>query len=57
MSLGFWQLIIIIAVVLILFGGKGKIISFFAEFAKGIKILRKELTDDEKNKDIKDLEK
>jgi sec-independent protein translocase protein TatA len=42
MSLGIWQLIVILAIVLILFG-RGKIASIMSEFGKGIKSFKKEV--------------
>ncbi|MBL6621704.1 MAG: twin-arginine translocase TatA/TatE family subunit [Rickettsiales bacterium] len=49
MSLGIWQLLIILLIVLVLFGG-GRISKIMADFAKGIKSFRKEMSEDEKKK-------
>lgn len=46
---GFWQLLLILVLVLVLFGGKGKISSVMGDLAKGITSFRKGLQqDDEK---------
>ena len=42
MSVGIWQLVIILAIVLILFG-RGKISNLMGEFGKGIKSFKKEI--------------
>jgi sec-independent protein translocase protein TatA len=42
-----WQLLIIGALVLLLFGGKGKISGMMEELAKGIKGFKKGLSDEE----------
>lgn len=46
---GFWQLLLILVLVLVLFGGKGKISSVMGDLAKGITSFRKGLTEEEKN--------
>lgn len=50
-SLSIWHWLIVIFVILILFGGKGKIISTFQDLAKGIKAFKKGLEDDPTKKD------
>ncbi len=40
-GLSFWHILIFALVVLVLFGGKGKISDLMADFAKGIKSFRK----------------
>lgn len=42
MSVGIWQLIIILVIVLVLFG-RGKISQIMGEFGKGIKSFKKEI--------------
>ena len=37
MSLGPWQLLIILAIVLLLFGGRGKVSSLMGDFGKGLR--------------------
>ena len=46
MSLGPWQLIIIALVILVLFG-RGRISEMMGDFGKGVKSFRKGLGDDE----------
>lgn len=48
MSPGVWQILIVLVVALLLFGGSGKISSMMGDFAKGIKAFRKGLQDDDK---------
>lgn len=47
MGLGPTHLIILLVVVLLVFGGSGKISSIMGDFAKGIKSFKKGLADDE----------
>lgn len=53
MSVGIWQLIIVLIIILILFGGRGKISSILADLGKGFKAFKKEVkdTNSKKNKD------
>lgn len=46
-SLSIWHWIIVGAVVLLVFGGKGKISDIMGDVAKGIKSFKKGLSDDE----------
>jgi sec-independent protein translocase protein TatA len=46
-SLSIWHLLILGAVILLLFGGKGKISDIMGDFAKGIKSFKKGLADDD----------
>jgi len=46
-SLSIWHWIIVGAVVLLVFGGKGKISDIMGDVAKGIKSFKKGLNDDE----------
>ncbi|MFQ5563435.1 MAG: twin-arginine translocase TatA/TatE family subunit [Parvularculaceae bacterium] len=48
MSPGPWQIVIILLLAVLLFGGAGRISSIMGDFAKGIKAFRKGLQDDEK---------
>ncbi len=43
-----WHWVIVLAVVLILFGGKGKIPSLMGDFAKGIKSFKSGLKEEDK---------
>jgi sec-independent protein translocase protein TatA len=47
-GLSIWHLLILGAVVLILFGGRGKISEIMGDVAKGIKSFKKGLADDDK---------
>ncbi len=47
MSVGFWQLILILLIILLLFGS-GKLPQVMKELGQGLKNLKKELRDDEK---------
>ena len=46
-TLSVWHWIIVIGVVLLLFGGRGKISSLMGDFAEGIKAFKKGMTEDE----------
>jgi len=51
-SFSIWHLLLIAVVVLVLFGGKGKLSDMMGDFARGIKSFKKGLTeDDDKAKD------
>lgn len=52
-AIGPWQIVIILALALLLFGGGGKISAIMGDFAKGIRSFRKGLAED----DDKSLEK
>ena len=45
MSIGFWQIAIVVALVVLLFG-RGKISSLMGDVAKGIKSFKKGMSDD-----------
>ena len=49
-SMSIWHWIIVGAVVLLLFGGKGKISDLMGDFAKGIKSFKKGLAEDDDDK-------
>ncbi|MCX2559931.1 twin-arginine translocase TatA/TatE family subunit [Acetobacter farinalis] len=46
-SFSIWHWLIVLAVVLVVFGGGGKISSMMGDFAKGIKSFKKHMADDE----------
>lgn len=46
-AIGPWQILIILAVALLLFGGGGKVSAIMGDFAKGIKSFRKGLQDED----------
>ena len=47
MSPGIWQILLVLVLVLVLFGGRGKISSIMGDMAKGITSFRKGLKDEE----------
>lgn len=47
MSPSLWQILIIVVVVLILFGGRGKISSIMGDLGKGIRSFKKGMDDEE----------
>jgi sec-independent protein translocase protein TatA len=51
-SMSIWHWIIVIGVVLLLFGGRGKISELMGDFAKGIKSFKKGLTEDERAEEV-----
>ena len=57
MSIGFWQISIVVILVVLLFG-RGKISSLMGDVAKGIKSFKKgmatDVNDDSQNKNISD---
>ena len=48
-----WHWLVVLAVVLVLFGGKGKISSLMGDFGKGLKSFKKGIKDDEVIEDNK----
>ena len=48
-AIGPWQIVIILVLALLLFGGGGKISSLMGDFAKGIKSFRKGLQEEDKS--------
>jgi sec-independent protein translocase protein TatA len=48
--------VIVIVVVMLLFGGRGKISSLMGDFAQGIKAFKKGMTEEEKTADAKPAE-
>ena len=50
-AIGPWQIVIILVLALLLFGGGGKISSIMGDFAKGIKSFRKGLQEEDKSLD------
>ena len=53
MSLGIWQLLLILAIILLLFGA-GKIPRLMGDLGKGIKSFKKEVKQDNNKNDSKD---
>ncbi len=50
-SMGPWQLLIILAIILLLFGGRGRIPQLMKDMGTGINAFRKGLKDEDKGKD------
>jgi sec-independent protein translocase protein TatA len=50
-SLSIWHWIIVLVVVMVLFGGRGKISSLMGDFAQGIKAFKKGMSEDDKTAD------
>jgi sec-independent protein translocase protein TatA len=46
-SLSIWHWLVVIAVIAVLFGGRGKISDLMGDVAKGVKSFKKGLADDE----------
>ena len=53
MAVGWQQLLIVLVIVLVLFGGRGRISSIMGDMAKGIRSFKKGLNDDEDEKGAK----
>jgi len=49
--MGIWQWVIVLAIVLLLFGGRGKISSLMGDFGKGLKSFKKGMKDGEEGSD------
>jgi sec-independent protein translocase protein TatA len=52
-SFSIWHWLIVLVVVMVLFGGRGKISSLMGDFAQGIKAFKKGMSEDEKTADAK----
>ena len=48
MGISFWQIIIVVALLVVLFG-RGKIYELMGDVAKGVKSFKKGLSDDDEN--------
>ena len=55
-SLSIWHWLIVIAVVALLFGGRGKISELMGDVAKGVKSFRKGLGDEEETASAKAID-
>ena len=49
--MGIWQWVIVLAIVLLLFGGRGKISGLMGDFGKGLKSFKKGMKDSEGDDD------
>lgn len=47
-----WHWLIVLIVVLVMFGGKGKISQIMGDIGNGLKAFKKSLRDDDKNDDV-----
>jgi sec-independent protein translocase protein TatA len=59
-SFSWWHWVLLLVVVMVLFGGKGKVSDLMGDVAKGIKSFKKGMADDptdEATEDVKTLEK
>ena len=52
-SFSLWHWIIVAVVVMLLFGGRGKISSLMGDFAQGIKAFKKGMSEDDKTAETK----
>lgn len=50
-SFSIWHWLVVLAVVLLLFGGKGKISSIMGDFGKGLKSFKKSMKEDDEAAD------
>lgn len=54
MSPGPWQLVIILIIVLVLFGGRGKISALMGDFGKGLKSFKRGMKPDDEVAGVED---
>jgi len=47
MGLSIWQILLVVVVALLLFGGRGKISNLMGDFAKGIKSFKRGMAEDD----------
>jgi sec-independent protein translocase protein TatA len=52
-SLSIWHWMIVLVVVMVMFGGRGKISGLMGDFAQGIKAFKKGMAEDDKTTDAK----
>ncbi len=55
-SFSIWHWMIVLLVVMVLFGGRGKISSLMGDFAQGIKAFKKGMSEDDKTAEAKPAE-
>lgn len=55
-NVGPWQILIIAAVALVIFGGRGKIPSLMKDMGKGITAFKRGLKEEDKDEVLEDLE-
>ncbi len=56
-AVGPWQIVLVVILALLLFGGRGRISAIMGDFAKGIKSFRKGMEDEDKAIAAEDEEK
>jgi sec-independent protein translocase protein TatA len=52
-SLSIWHWVVVAVIVMLLFGGRGKISSLMGDFAQGIKAFKKGMSEDDKTAETK----
>ena len=52
-SFSIWHWLIVIVVVMLMFGGRGKISNLMGDFAQGIKAFKKGMSEDDKTEEAK----
>ncbi len=52
-SLSIWHWLVVLLVVMVLFGGRGKISGLMGDFAQGIKAFKKGMAEDDKTAEAK----
>lgn len=52
-SFSIWHWMIVLLVVMVLFGGRGKLSSLMGDFAQGIKAFKKGMAEDDKTAEVK----
>ena len=51
-----WHWLVVLVIVLVLFGGKGKIASIMGDLGKGLKNFKKSMNNNEEHSDTADME-
>ena len=51
-----WHWLVVLVIVLVLFGGKGKIASIMGDLGKGLKNFKKSINNNEEHSDIENME-
>ena len=55
-SFSIWHWLIVIVVVMLLFGGRGKISGLMGDFAQGIKAFKKGMSEDDKPEPVRTID-
>ena len=56
-SLSIWHWLIVLLVILVLFGGRGKVSGLMGDFASGIKAFKKNMADDDASMETSEAER